>query len=124
MRVCIVTLARSLKIFFPGASMGDFALVFLFVCMLIVPCYLATRNLRGQPSVRVKGAAVLAVAESDEDGESSALIEAFVDRRALAIQRSREIYFRTGGGVPAPDYRPLTAQDRKLGSPSRDRRAG
>jgi len=88
--------------------MGDLALIFCFLCMLMVPCYLATRTVRGRKAARAASWSVLAVEESDEDGETSvATREAIIDRQALAIQRNREIYFRTGGRSPESDYESL-----------------
>jgi Na+-transporting methylmalonyl-CoA/oxaloacetate decarboxylase gamma subunit len=85
--------------------MGDVALVFSFLCMLMVPCYLAARTVRSRKDAQVASESVFAVAESDEDGEDFVVSrESVVDRRALAIQRSREIYFRTSAAPQKADY--------------------
>jgi hypothetical protein len=123
--VVIVALARIIENSGSlGLVMGDLALVVVFLSMLMVPCCLAVRNVRTRGSVSTSMPGVFAIAESYEDGEVTALPpEAPVDRRALAIQRSREIYFRTDGRPPQPDYGPPTDRDRGLGSAYRSQMA-
>jgi hypothetical protein len=92
--------------YFEGILMGDLVLAMFFFSMLMVPCYLATRTVRGKRSASRNIEGVRAVAETwDDEEQVAASGNVPCDRRALAVQRSREIYYRTGGRPSKPDYR-------------------
>ncbi len=93
--------------------MVDLVLVVCFFSMLMVPCYLAMRTVRDNKISGARMAGVTSMAEEFDEVEGyAAPFESTVDRRALAIQRSREIYFRTGGRQPSVGYCPLTSAER------------
>lgn len=71
--------------------MADFALVVTFFSMILLPCAMASRSLRakrsGQPDASSK------IHFIDEQNRSAGL-DPRHDRRALALKRSRDLYYR------------------------------
>jgi hypothetical protein len=88
-----------------GYPVGDLVLVVSFFSMLMVPCWLAMRTVRRENGSPNRSGGIFPVAEGFDDEDHYVLRpEMQVDRRALAIQRSREIYFRTIGNEPSSEY--------------------
>jgi hypothetical protein len=93
--------------------MGDLVPVVCFLSMLMVPCCLAMRTVRGETNSRGRSSGVVPMAEGFDEGEHYvAPAQLTVDRQALAIQRNREIYFRTGGAMPSHEHGAVTSSDR------------
>jgi hypothetical protein len=76
--------------------MGDLALVSVFFSMILFPCAIATRSLKERDSAKTnKRRAVFAVDETEiSDKFKFSRLEPRHDRRALALLRSRELYYR------------------------------
>jgi hypothetical protein len=94
---------------------GDLALVTAFFSMLMIPCIVATRSVRGPKAMRPAGVGAGTTAETYDDPKvTAAQTTKTSDRQSLALQRSRELYHRHGTQVRSlPDYVPVPRQLRE-----------
>jgi hypothetical protein len=76
--------------------MSDLALIFLFFSMILVPCAMASHSLRAKRSGQFgRSSAMNVVGDPDySDRYHYARLEPRHDRKALAMQRSRDLYYR------------------------------
>ncbi len=103
--------------------MSDLQIILLFLAMPLVPCLVASLMSRNKRAARARRMGMDAVAEDyDEDDESEIPHRPIVDRRALATQRNRELYYKSTGQAPPTGDRRIANRRRVEDPRYQDRR--